>query len=445
MVQRNILHKGFFAFIVTFLMAFLALPMGVFADNASDVSADTNAITWDSINGNNASQDNVTENLDSLPTTGTNGSTIVWSSNNTNVISNTGVVTRPTFSEGDKYVELQANLQKGQSFGGATFNLTVKALPPTDAEAVAAALAALTWDSIKGTNSAENNVTAPLTLPSSGSYVTTITWSSNNTAVITNIGSVIRPYSDAENASVTLTATFTKGSETATKAFNLTVIKKEIQTITISDTMSTGDIGSTKEYVLIEDNQVIIAGSKTNADSQLNLSMNPGKTMIWQAAYTSSAGTAISLYDGTFNMTGGSIVSAAGAAITTLGSAAVNISGGYVFGVGTAVPVAATVTSPGVVVSYDSTATGARKIGSSVGLSALPTGATAEWDIQGGVDGISYTLGGNTGFISGTGVDVIPISTDATLSSLLAGPYSLTPDFNKDTVSYRATVPYEVS
>ncbi|MDR0903570.1 MAG: hypothetical protein LBM59_02945, partial [Ruminococcus sp.] len=444
MKQRYYLHKGFFAFIVTFLMAFMALPGTVFADDQSDVALDTFDLAWDQIS--NESETAVTGNL-TLSGTGTSGTSISWQSSNTEFIETNGTVHRPTFSQGDKSVTLTATITKGDASDTRTFTVTVLKADPTEAEAVAAALAALTWNSIKGSNSAQDNVTTYLNISAlgMGPFGTTITWSSSNTDVISNIGSVFRPWSDAENVSVIFTATITKGVETATKAFELTVIKKDISTITISDTMLTGDIRDAKVDVLNEDNQVIITGSKTNADSQLNLSMNPGKTMIWQAAYTSSAGPAISLYDGTFNMTGGSIVSTAGAAITTLGSAAVNISGGYVFGVGTAVPVAATVTSPGIVVSYDSTATGARKDGSSVGLSALPTGATAFWDIQGGVDGISYNSGGTTGFISGTGVDVIPISTDATLSSLLAGPYSLTPDFNKDTVSYRATVPYEVS
>jgi len=89
----------------------------------------------------------------------------------------------------------------------------------SDADAVAAAKAALTWDAIKNANDAESNVRTALTLPSVGLNDTAISWSSDN-AAINNGGAVTRGENDT---AVTLTATISKGSETDTVVFTLTV------------------------------------------------------------------------------------------------------------------------------------------------------------------------------------------------------------------------------
>lgn len=87
-----------------------------------------------------------------------------------------------------------------------------------DAEAVAAAKAALTL----GDTSA---VTANLTLPTAPTGVT-FTWKSSNTTVLTDAGVVSRPdYVDGD-ATVTLTATITKGAVKDTKVFTV-VVKAE--------------------------------------------------------------------------------------------------------------------------------------------------------------------------------------------------------------------------
>lgn len=92
-------------------------------------------------------------------------------------------------------------------------------------EAVAAAdLAALTVDKIVGAGGVPTSVTGPLTLPSSGSNGSTITWVSNQPGVISNDGqSVNRPVMGSGNATVTLTGTIRRGTATETVSFNLTV------------------------------------------------------------------------------------------------------------------------------------------------------------------------------------------------------------------------------
>ena len=94
----------------------------------------------------------------------------------------------------------------------------------TDAQAVAAAKAALTWDSIRNTNTSQSNVTANLaSLPLTGANGTTIGWNSDKSAVVSNSGVVTRPAYGSGNAAVKLTATVTKGAALDMVVFYLTV------------------------------------------------------------------------------------------------------------------------------------------------------------------------------------------------------------------------------
>lgn len=66
------------------------------------------------------------------------------------------------------------------------------------------------------------NVTANLTLPTSQNGAT-VAWASSDPAVVSTTGVVTRPVSPAGDATVTLTATITKGAATDTKVFTVTV------------------------------------------------------------------------------------------------------------------------------------------------------------------------------------------------------------------------------
>ena len=92
-----------------------------------------------------------------------------------------------------------------------------------DTEAVAADKAALTIG-FAGNDTA-TSVTQNITLPAAGANGTTITWTSSNTVVIAADGAVFRPSFMEGNASVTLTATLSKGSVSDTVEFVLAVIK----------------------------------------------------------------------------------------------------------------------------------------------------------------------------------------------------------------------------
>ncbi|NHN30155.1 immunoglobulin-like domain-containing protein [Paenibacillus agricola] len=69
-----------------------------------------------------------------------------------------------------------------------------------------------------------SSVTQNVTFPTTGTNGTAIAWVSDNTDLITTTGTVTRPVHGAGNATVTLTATITKGTETVTKTFALIVV-----------------------------------------------------------------------------------------------------------------------------------------------------------------------------------------------------------------------------
>lgn len=81
--------------------------------DAEAVAADKESLTTISITFSGSdTADNVTGDL-ILPTAGESGTTISWNSDDTEVISNTGEVTRPSNSQGDVTVTLTATISKG--------------------------------------------------------------------------------------------------------------------------------------------------------------------------------------------------------------------------------------------------------------------------------------------------------------------------------------------
>jgi len=67
-------------------------------------------------------------------------------------------------------------------------------------------------------------VVSNLTLPTEAAGGATITWSSSNPEIVTDNGIVKRPPAGSEAGKATLTATITKGSVTATRTFEVTVL-----------------------------------------------------------------------------------------------------------------------------------------------------------------------------------------------------------------------------
>ncbi len=101
-------------------------------------------------------------------------------------------------------------------------------VPNTDAEDVAADKAALTFDTIKGENDTEHEITKDLILIYSGQNGTAITWSVSPAGWInTASGAVTRPSYSQGDKIITLTATISKGNESDSKIFTLTVKAQE--------------------------------------------------------------------------------------------------------------------------------------------------------------------------------------------------------------------------
>lgn len=161
------------------------------------------------------SASSVTQNL-ALPASGIDNSTIAWSSNNAAALTTAGVVTRPSTS--DVNVTLTATITVGATSDTKAFPVTVKALM-TDAQAVAAEKAALSIGYASGDSA--TCVTQSVTLATAGIDGSTISWATDNSAVVSKSGAVTQPAT--ADADVTLTATISVGTASDTKAFLITV------------------------------------------------------------------------------------------------------------------------------------------------------------------------------------------------------------------------------
>lgn len=174
------------------------------------VSAATEKLSIHDLLASNTSKDEIISNV-TLPTSGAYGTTISWTSDKGNVISTTGAVTRPANATGDQVVTLTAVFTDGTETARKTFTLMVKALP-SDATSVDEAKAALVVHNI-------SDVRGHLSLPESGLYGTTITWTSVQPNVISVTGEVQRPAHGSGDVDVKLTATITLNSASTTKEF----------------------------------------------------------------------------------------------------------------------------------------------------------------------------------------------------------------------------------
>jgi beta-xylosidase len=115
----------------------------------------------------------------------------------------------------DKY--LAGSVRDFRIYDTALSASEVAALAPTDQTRVDREVASLTLGDISA-------VTSNLTLPTPVNGAT-VSWSSSDTNVVSNTGAVTRPASNKPDATVTLTATISRGSVTAVKPFTVTVLK----------------------------------------------------------------------------------------------------------------------------------------------------------------------------------------------------------------------------
>ncbi len=135
---------------------------------------------------------------------------------------------------------------------------------------VETATAALTGSSVVGVGDTYPNVTGDLTLPTSGANGVAISWTSSVPSVIATTGVVTR---SNEMVPVLLTATLTKGSDSATKAFNVTVFADAnlpVQNVTLPT-----DIASA---LLITSFENLLALSNAGWTTSMRFGLNPN---VW--------------------------------------------------------------------------------------------------------------------------------------------------------------------
>ncbi len=158
----------------------------------------------------------VTANI-SLPTYGENGSTISWTSSNSNVISTDGVVFRPQYPSADKMVTLTATISKGNTSDSKTFVANVVALGQFQDPVIESAKNRI---SIANSGDVRGNITLPTKVVVEGKTVN-ISWTCDKPDVV-NTNEIINSNYDntppgvvtrqATDTVVTLTAHLTYGT-----------------------------------------------------------------------------------------------------------------------------------------------------------------------------------------------------------------------------------------
>ncbi len=189
-------------------------------------AGESNIAYWENLidyaMGDSASS--VTKNI-TLTKSTSQGATVTWTSSDNECIDQQGNVFRPRFYDGNQTVTMSATVQQGGLSYVVDYELEVIAALPTDEEAVAADKAALAIIYAPGDSAI--SVTQNLTLPTTATNASTITWASNTLGTITAGGLVTRPDSSATDEWVQLTATITKNAISETRIFVVKVLKTQ--------------------------------------------------------------------------------------------------------------------------------------------------------------------------------------------------------------------------
>ncbi len=216
----------------------------------------------------------VDENL-CFPNTGKNGSCIMWTSSNEDIITPDGIVNRPIQTE-NVVVELIAQItyedsetgKKGQT--EKVISVNVLASPPGgDAGIVQADYNWLNETVI--TSEDKEAVKKDLRFYTEGLYGSKIEWKSKNTDIITERGWVKRPRED-ENVTVEVIAKISHKEETAPdKEFTFTVLPAKLPIIKeiISEDNFDGDVLDEHWTLTIEDGEIY------QEDERLKIVGNP--------------------------------------------------------------------------------------------------------------------------------------------------------------------------
>lgn len=223
----------------------------------------------------------VTKDL-TLPSYPYNGATITWSSSNTSIIGIDGKVTRPAYTKGDQEVTLTVTIRKGSALQQKSYDILVKRLPISTQEIVDEDYKWLMGYNVLGLNSSRYSVTQDLSHPTKGPNGAFISWVSNQPAVISSKGEVMRPENGAGHKSVTITATVNLAGVEKSSVFTYTVLEKPdvLAPIVISATPennSTGVLWDTDKITLTY-SEDIFKGSVADASKTLGIELQAVKT-----------------------------------------------------------------------------------------------------------------------------------------------------------------------
>ena len=156
--------------------------------------------------------------------------------------------------------------------GGSPVTRVLVRKPLSDEDRVNIAVAWLTWDLIRGANTAQNTVMTGLLLPSAHIDGASVAWSPSGTSVSAK-GIVTRPaYGNADD-SVSLTATVTSGSVSDTVVFHLTV-KAQTEYITPSG-MVIPPPAITYDILFVSNGGSAVRGGPATAGSRVRKPTNP--------------------------------------------------------------------------------------------------------------------------------------------------------------------------
>lgn len=209
------------------------------ADDIRSVGADRYRAVLASESVSLGDTSSVDRNLE-LPTTTGAGSTISWATSDAAVVAADGTVTRPSASAGDRTVQLTPTFALGgQTRVASPIAVTVRALSATEQDEAVREVA----DALPSQAGLSGDVRGSITLPATGADLkrsfasaqagdVAISWSSSDTAVISDADSGVAPdvvakgsvARGAADTAVTLTATLRLGTATRTVQLPVTVL-----------------------------------------------------------------------------------------------------------------------------------------------------------------------------------------------------------------------------
>lgn len=216
----------------------------------------------------NADTDAIIKNI-SLPTKGSiNGSNIIWTTSDENIITTRGKVTRPASEDGDKKVTLTAYVINGNDYVVKTFDVTVMRILNDDEIAEKDIAAMTSYDGMM--------LAGGIRLPSKGDFGSNFTWKSQTPAAMTDNGSVVRS-EKKQTAVMTLTAS--SGAVSRSRTVNFCIVPTHGTDLLANGRISASSQKSQYPGSAANDDDYMSAWNSLDTDSDPFIQLDLGKTM----------------------------------------------------------------------------------------------------------------------------------------------------------------------